>query len=349
MGAYSGGVASQFGYKAESVYGTQVVVDKFLDILDGGPELDQQWADGEGLYAGGAYMRATRSVQTTRSGKAKFSGCITGKNWGTFIRHMLGSAFATPVLIAGSAYRQTHQVGATDGMSLTCQFGMPEVAAGVVQPFTLIGAKCAGFELKCSKGQFLTADIDLIAKDELTLATTPASNALAAAAYGTPQEGFTWNQAVLKIGGTASTGSGRVSIAGGTTVAAVCNGFSLKHSNEMNADGYGTGATWSREPKSKRPNTSLTLNNEFNTRAEFYDPWRAGTVVPVQITFTGSTISGADKFLVDIIASATKLRKAPPKFNKDDLVGQDVELMLFSDGVNSPLQIELVSTDSAAL
>lgn len=346
---FSSGVAAQFGYKAESVFGTQVTVDKFLDFTDGSSELDQGWADGEGLYAQGAYLRSTRSVQTTRSAKGKFEGCVVGKNWGTLIKHMLGSTVASPTLIAASAYKQVHQYGSTDGMSLCCQWGVPEVSAGVVQPFTLIGAKVAGFEMKCAKGDFLTASLDLIAKDELTLGTSPASNALVAASYASLQEGFTWNQAVVKIGGTASTASGEVSIASGVTVAAVVKGFSLKHSNNMNDEGYSTGSTWSREPKAKRPETTLTLDNEFNTRAEFYDVWRAGTVVPVQITFTGSLISGSDRFSVDIIASATKIRNAPWKYNKDDLAEESAELMLFNDGTNAPLQIKLVSSDSTAL
>lgn len=346
---FSSGVAAQFGYKAETVFGTQVTVDKFLDFLDGGSELDQQWADGEGLYSQGAYLRASRSVQTTRAAKGSLEACVVGKNWGTLFKHMLGSTVTTPTVIAASAYKQVHTQGSTDGMSFTAQWGVPEVSGGVVQPITMVGTKVSGWELKCAAGDFLTASLDLIAKDELTLATTPVSNALAAAAYAALQEGFTWNQATVKIGGTASTASGEVSIAGGVAVAGVVNGFSLKHSNNMNDQGYGTGSTMSREPKAKRPETALTLNNEFNTRAEFYDVWRAGTVVPVQITFTGSTISGTDKFLVDIIASATKIRKASPKFNKDDLVEQDVELMLLNDGTNAPLQIKLVSSDSTAL
>jgi hypothetical protein len=348
---FASGVASQFGYKAESTYGTQVTVDKFLDFLGGTkvPDADQKWADGAGLYSQGAYLRASRSVQTTRSGTGTLEACITGKNWGTMFRHALGSTTTTPTLIAGLAYKQVHQYGSTDGMSLCCQYGVAEVSTGTVQPFTLIGAKVAGFELKCSMGEFLTGSFDLIGKDVLTLATTPASNALAAAAYGSPQEGFTWNQATVKIGGTASTASGEVSIAGGSAVAAVVNGFSLKHTNGMNAEGFGPSATWSREPKAKRPETTMTLDTEFNTRAELYDVFRAGTVVPVQIDFTGSVISGSDKYLVSIIASAAKIRDTNPGYKDDDLAEQPVELMLFNDTTNSPFQIKLVSSDSAAL
>ena len=117
----------------------------------------------------------------------------------------------------------------------------------------------------------------------------------------------------------------------------------------MNADGFGTGSTWSREPKAKRPETTITLDTEFNTRAEFYDVFRAGTVVPVEINFTGSIISGSDRYFLSIICSAMKIRDTNPEYNSDDLVGQPVDLMAFSDGTNSPFQIKLISADSTAL
>lgn len=350
--AFASGIASQFAYKAESTFGTEAVADKFLDHLGGTevPDVDINWADGAGMYSQGAYMRSSRSVQTTRMGSAKLEACVTGKNWGTLIRHAIGSSITTPTLIAGSAYKQIHRYGSTDGMSLSLQYGVPQVSDGVVKPFTLVGAKIPSWEMKCAQGDFLTMALDFIGKDVLTLATSPAAGALVAAAYASPQEGFTWNQvATLKIGGTASTASSEVSIAGGTTVAAVTKGFSLKHTNGMNSEGWGTGSTWSREPKAKRPETTLSLDPEFNTQAEFYDLFRAGTVTPVEIKFEGSTISGSDKFTVHIIASACKIRKARPGYNDDDLAMQPVELKLFDDATNSPLQIKIISSDSAAL
>lgn len=348
---WSSGVAAQLGFKAESVYGTQVVVDKFIerDEFSLGLGDGQNWARGEGLYSGGQYVRLDRTVQTTRSCSGSLEADVIGKNWGTLIKHMLGSSVSSPTLISGSAYKQVHQVGSTDGMSLTFQKGVPQVSDGTVKPFTYVGTKVAGFELSCEEGGFLKAALDLIAKDELTLATNTASNALAAAAYPTLQEGFTWNQASVKIGGTASTTSGEVSIAGGSAVSSVVHGFTLSHTNNLNDGGYGTSSTWAREPKAKRASTTITLDTEFGTQAEFYDPFRAGTAVPLEITFTGSLIGGTDYFLFSIIAAGTKIRSAPVEQDSDDLAEHSVQLEVGYDGTNSPLQIKLVSTDSAAL
>ena len=345
---FSSGVAAQVGFKAESSFGAQVVVDKFVDFTVWDMELDQEWAVGEGLYSGGQYPRLARTVPTTRMVEGSFEGCVLTKNWGTLLKHMLGSGVTTPTLIAGSAYKQVHQVGSTDGMSLCFQAGIPQVSDGTVKPFTYVGTKVQGWELKAEKGDFLKASLDLLAKDELTLATTPASNALAAASYAASQEGFTWNQASIKIGGTVS-GTTELSVSGNSNVAAVVKGFSLKHTNDMNAEGFGTGATWSREPKSKRAQTVLSIEPEFGTQAEFYDVFRAGTILPVVITFTGSLISGSDNNQVEIILPGTKIRSAPPKLNDDDLATQAVELEVGYNGSQAPLQIKYVSSDSAAL
>ena len=346
---WSSGVASQLGFKAETTYGTQVVVAKFIERDEFSLGLEQDWAVGEGVYSGGQYVRLDRTVQTTRHCSGNLVADVIGKNWGTLVKHMLGSSVSSPTVISGSAYKQVHQVGSTDGMSLTVQKGVPQVSDGTVKPFTYVGTKVAGFELSCEQGQFLKASLDLVAKDELTLTTGTASNALAVASYPTLQEGFTWNQAFVKIGGTASTASGEVSISGGSAVASIVKGFSLKHTNNMNDEGYGTSATWAREPKAKRAQTVVTLDTEFGTQAELYDVFRAGTVTPLEITFTGSLIGGSNYFLFSIICAGTKLRQAPVEQDSDDLADHSVDLEVGYDGTNSPLQVKLVSTDSAAL
>jgi hypothetical protein len=347
--AFSSGVASQLGFKAETTYGTAVTVDKFIEVEEYGVAAEINWAVGEGMYSGGQYRRLDRTAQTTRSAKGSLKADVIGKNWGTLIKHGMGSSVGTPTVIAGSAYKQIHQVGSTDGLSLTFQQGVPQVGDGTVKPFTAVGTKVAGFELACESGGFLNASLDLIAKDLLTLTTTPASAALATASYPALQEGFTWNQAVVKLGGIASTGSGLVSISGGTTVTSMVKGFSLKHTNDLNAEGYGTGATFGREPKSKRATTVITLDSEFGTQAEFYDVFRAGTTKALQITFTGSLIGGSDYFVFDIVVAGAKIRNAPVEQNKDDLASHSIELEVGNDGTNSPLQVYIVSTDSAAL
>lgn len=344
---FSSGVAAQAGYKTESSWGTEVVVDHFADFNDAEADVDQRWAEGEGMYAGGQYRRLGRTIQVARKGQGTYEVDVTTSKMGPLFRQMLGSSLATPVLISGSAYKQVHLSGSQDGLSTTFQFGIPEVSTGTVKPQTLVGTKVADWELSSEVEGFLKLALGLDAKDMRTLTTTPAANALAAASYVATTEPFHHHQLVVKIGGTASTASSVVSIASGVTVASVINSVSLKSTNNLAAEGFGTSSTMAREQKSKRSETTLTLDAEFNTQAEFYDVFRAGTIVPVQLTWTGSLIGGSNYNTVDVVIAGAKIKNAPNRLNDDDLASHSIELEVGYDGTNNPLQITLINGESS--
>ena len=345
--AFSSGVAAQAGFKTESAWGTEIVVDHFVDFNTAEADVDQRWAEGAGMYAGGQYRRVNRTIQVTRKGTGSFEADVTTSKFGPLFRQALGSPLATPVLISGSAYKQVHLTGPQDGLSTTFQFGIPEVSTGTVKPLALVGTKVADWELSSEVEGFLTLALGLDAKDMRTLATTPAANALAAASYVATTEPFHHHQLVVKIGGTASTSTGIVSIASGVTVASVVDSVSLSSTNNLAAEGFGTGSMMSREQKSKRSTTTLTIEAEFNTQAEFYDVFRAGTLVPVQLTWTGSLIAGSNYNMVDVVIAGAKIKNAPARLNDDDLATHSIELEVGYDGTNNPLQITLVNTEVA--
>jgi hypothetical protein len=348
--SFATGVASQCGWAPETVWGTQVTPTNFADF-DGNPtpKLTQKWYEGKGLYATGQYDRISRTQQTTRMGAASFTAEYTARKMGSLIRQALGSATATPTLISGSAYRQVHSSGTQDGLSMTWQVGVPEVSTGTVKPFMGVGGKVTDFEFSCKEDDALHLALGWSFKDVLTLATTPASNALASASYTLPSEIFTWDMAVIKIGGTASTASGVVSIAGGVTVSSVVKGFSLKTTNNLAGDGYGPSQTMSREQKSGGASTALTLDTELGTQAEFYDMFRAGGIMPVQVTFTGrSLISGAIYSGLDIILPGTKISDSDPQVGgRDNVSPNQVQIKVGKDDLgNAPMQVTLTSLDS---
>lgn len=342
--AFGTGLAAQLGFAAESTYGTQVTVDHFVEHNEASLSLDQQWAISQGLRAGGQVPRAVRAVRTTRTAGGTVAFDVPTNKIGLFIRHMLGSAIATPTLLSGAAYKQVHQLGNAAGLSLTMQAGRPQTD-GTVKPFTYPGCKIAGWELSAEQGGLLQLSLDVDAADELTLATTPASNALAAASYVAATETFPFHQAVVKTGGTASTASSEVSIAGGVTLPSLVRKFSLKGTTPLASERFGTSQT-KREPlQNDWTDVTLSLEAEFGAQADLYDVFRAGTVTPVEITFTGSSISGGNN-LFSIILSAGKFMKAMADDQGTDITSAPVELRAFDDGTNSPAQIKLVSTDT---
>lgn len=336
--AVGSGIGAQFGYALETTYGTAVTVDKFTDFNEESLNLNQTWTDPQGLAAGRLTPLATRRVQTTRDVTGSIAMDFATKSMGRLVRQMIGSSLTAPVLISGTAYRQVHQLGNAGGLSGTWQLGRPQ-PDGTVKPFTYSGVKVTGWEIASNKGELVTLSLDADAKDVVT------ATALATASYVTGTEIFNHTQLVVKLGGTASTTSGTVSVAGGTQVATLLDGVSVKGSNPMANERYGTGTTKNEPIQNGMFDCSIDLEGEFTSQAEFYDVWRAGTTVPVQLTWTGSAISGSN-YTLDIIASATKFDPVEVNVGGADLLDQKATLKVLADGTNNPLQITLISSDS---
>lgn len=343
--AIGSGLSGQFGHKLETTWATAVTVDTFQLYDSESMELEVKWAESEGLQAGQQVQLANYAVQTTRAAKGSVAIEYATKKMGQLFKAMLGSTVATPTLISGSAYKQVHQLGNHAGIGLTCQFGRPQTD-GTVKPFTYPGCKVTGWELSSSEGELLKLDLELDAKDETTLTSTPAGAALAAASYTVGNEVFTHNQLVVKIGGTASTASNVVSIAGGTTVTTVIKSVNVKGTNPFATERNGTAATKSEPIQNGLTEVEVELECEFTNQAEFYDVFRAGTVVPLQLVWTGTTIiSGAEVPKLDIILSAAKILNAPAPVDGSDIVVQKVSFKMYRDGTNAALQAFITSAD----
>ena len=343
--AFGSGLAGQLGFAAESTVGTLIAVDHFLEYKKADFELDQTWAVGEGLRAGGQTPRAARVVQTTRKAKGTVEVEVASSKMGLFTRHLLGSPVSTATLISGAAYKQVHTLGNAAGLGLSMQVGRPQTD-GTVKPFSYTGCKVAGWEVSCQEGGLLMMSLDIDAKDELTLATTPASNSLTAASYVAATELFNMTQCTIKAGGTASTASSEVSIAGGTAIPSLIRSFSVKGTTPLAAERFGTSST-KREPlQNGVSDIRVSFDAEFGAQADLYDVFRAGTVTPIEITFVGSTISGGSN-TYSLIFSAMKYMSGKAEDNEADLVGAPFELRAFDDGTNVAAQIKIISTDTA--
>jgi hypothetical protein len=339
--AIGSGLGAQLGFAAESTYGTSVTPTRFLPFDDESLSLEQRWSQGNGLAAGRTVRLAGQSVQTTRSAGGSVTMDFATKGMGLLIRHMIGSSISSPTIVSGSAYRAYHELGDFTGLSLTTQVGRPQ-PDGTVRPYTYTGCKVASWELSQSENENLKLTLEFVAQDEKV--TSPA---LATATYTTGMEAFPATTLVAKIGGTASTASSVVSVSGNSTVAAVVKSWSLKGTNPFQAERFGTSATTAAPIQNDFTDITLDLDAEFNTQAEFYDVYRAGTVTPVQLTWTQTTaISGANYPTLDIILSAAKFTKVTPAVGGPDIVRQAITATAYHDGTNSALQIGYMSSDT---
>lgn len=336
--AIGSGLGAQFGYKSESVYGTAVVVDQFNDFDSESMRLEQRYTDPQGLAAGRLVPLASRRSQTSRNAAGSVTMDFAAKSMSRLIRQCLGSPLSAPTLITGSAYRHNHTYGNAGGMSMTWQFGRPQ-PDGTSKPFTYTGVKVVGWEISSRTGEQVKLNMDADAKDETT------ASGLATASY-TTTELFNHNQLVVKLGGTASTTSGVVSIAGGTTMTTLANGVTVRATNPMATDRYGSSQTKSEPIQNGMLDASIEFDAEFTSQTEIYDVFRADTTVPVQLTWTGSLIGGTNYYQLDIIASACKYDPVQVNVDGPDVVNQTIPLRIFADTTNNPLQVALITTDS---
>lgn len=332
------GIQASFGYKAETTYGTAVTVDKWNDFNSESMVLDQQWTEPQGLAAGRLVPLVNRFQQTTRGIGGSVELDFATKDMSRLIKQMIGSSLSSPTLISGAAYRHNHTIGSTQGQSMTWQFGRDQ-RDGTTRPFTANGVKITSWEIASSEGELVTLSLDAVAKDLVT------ATALAAPAYSTGNEVFHHQQLVVKLGGTASTASSVVSISGGTTLSTTVKDISFKGSTPY-SESYGTSATVLEPLQNGLLDATCEIGGEFTSRTEIYDVWRAGTIVPLQATYTGSTISGGN-YTLDIIFSAAKIWSDEVNVDGPDVVPENFMLKAGSDGTNAAVQIQLVTTDSA--
>src|SRR5260370_20652145 len=64
MPVYASGLSGQVGAVAETTYGTPVTVTHFYEFLSENFVFNPNWLDGQGLKAGQAYNRSSRTVQS---------------------------------------------------------------------------------------------------------------------------------------------------------------------------------------------------------------------------------------------------------------------------------------------
>jgi hypothetical protein len=336
------GLDTSFGSKIETTYGTAVTVDQWNDIDSESLVLQQKWTQPAGLAAGRTMILINRLSPTTRMGSGSVAMDFSVKSMHRLLKLALNSGLSAPSLVSGSAYAGAHLLdSAASPVSSTFQIGRAQ-RDGTVRPFTASGVRASGWEISSSEGNAVKLNLDVVCQDIVT------GTALATPAYATGNEIFQHNAntaTVVKIGGTASTASGIVSISGGTPLATTVKGISVKGSRPL-SESYGTSQTMLAPLLNGLVPVTVELDSEFTSRTELYDVWRSGTILPLQITWTGSTISGG-AYKLDVIAAATKITDDPVSVGGPDIVPEKPVFTVGADGVNNPLQVTLTSTDTA--
>ncbi|MEU0039106.1 phage tail tube protein [Streptomyces sp. NPDC006333] len=340
--ATGAGLDAQLMVGAESAWGTSVTPDHTYEFDSEGLKLDPTFLEPTGLRAGTKYKRASRVSIARRS----VSGDITlehaTKGMGLLWKHSLASTVTTPTALTAPAYEQVHTPGDFRGKGLTVQVGRPEPATGTVRPFTYAGCKVGGWEFTVSDNAIPQLKLTLDGRSEDT------ATALAAASYISGSKVFSFANAVLKLGGTATTTSGKTSVTGNTAVATVITEVSVQGAAPMATDRFGIGNSGLKAEQLENDTPTITgsLNAEFS-KAELYDHYTANDTIPVVLLLTGDAIgASSSNDTLEIILPAVKLKAAAPNVGGPDIVSMSCDFEAYSDETNPPIQVRIVSADA---
>lgn len=189
--AIRSGLASQFGAKAESTWGTQVTPDVFIPIVSESLGVDQPRLESNSIIAGRRVMDTTQFARGMRTvgGDIGMELPTNSAIARLLLEHMFGAV--------SGAGPYTYTPGELYGKGLTMQVGVPGVD-GTVRPKTYSGCKINTWEIAWTAGEIVTLGLGIIAKEEDT--STALTSASYAASAATP---FIARQVTATIGGTS--------------------------------------------------------------------------------------------------------------------------------------------------
>lgn len=337
------GLDSQIGFAQESVWGTPVTTNRFIEYNGETIKFDPTWLEPNALHKGLKYKRAPRATISRSSVQGDVTFDVATLGMGMLVRNMLGSATSVTTLISGSAYKQIHTPGDFRGMGLTCQVGRPEPGTGTVVPFTYEGMKVSKWEFDLKDNDTPSLKLSFDGQAEAT------ATALATASYLTGSTTYNFSQATLKLGGTPTTASGETTIASGTPVVAIVKNISVSGSVPMATDRFGLGNAGQKAEQLENGIPTITgkLAAEF-AKTEFYDVYKAGTPMALQLDLTGAVL-GATTYLFSIILPAIKFKSAPVNVGGADLVQMSTDFEAYSNEVDPVIQIKIISTEATAV
>jgi hypothetical protein len=341
---FVGGLAAQCGFKQETTPGSAVTVDHFIPIVSESLSLAIETTQGEGLYGStDGFPLDTRWTQTTRSVSGDVTFECVDNGLGLWHRACVGST-TTPGVLSGSAYGAVFAAGdqQSAGSSLTVQIGRPGIN-GTTVPFSYNGCKVTDWEVGGSVTEPVNISYSLDGWNETT------GTSLATASYSATAQQFSGADLNVKVGGTASTSSGKTTIADG--VALTVKSATVKGSNPLYTDRYYSNASGIKAEQVINGYRDYTfeLELDYDSTQTLRATAVAGTTTALQVYWVKPTaITGSYYPLLEYTAPAVKFEI--PEINVDgpeQLSYTITAKVRRGSGSHNFFQIYTVNTDSA--
>jgi hypothetical protein len=341
--ATGSGLDAQLVLGSESVWGTPIVPSRAYEFISESLKMEPSWLEPTALRSGVKYKREARVRQSRRTVSGDVVVEHSTKGMGLLWKHALASALSAPVQIASTtAYRQAHVPGDYRGLGLTIQVGRPEPGSGAVKPFTYTGCKVGSWEFSVRDQEIPQMTLTLDGKDELTSAGLVVPSYLAGTGV------FDFSQASLRLGGTVDTTGGVTSITGGQAIATIVREMSVSGEVPMATERFGLGNAGLKAEQLENGTPTITgsFGAEFD-EDELYDAFSNNLTIPVQMDLVGAEIGTTGQYeTVSVIMPACKMKAAAPNVGGPDLVEMSTDFEAYSDGINPPIQVMLISAET---
>lgn len=322
----STGIDGQFGYAAESAYGTYVAPDHFVEVVSESLKLGINRIESAGIRAGSRVQRSDRWAANKKGVTGAVGFEVASKGFGLLLKHCFG-ALATSTPVGGTLSKKySATLADTTGLALTLQVGRPDTG-GTVRAFSYPGVKILSSEFKNAVDGILELTVDVDGQDEDTGQT------LGVASYPSSSE-------LLQFGG------GSVSI-GGTQVATV-HDISVKTAIALNAARYGIrSSTLKKEPI---PNGLVAISGTITAEFEdltAYDRYVNGTTAAIVADWLGLTALESTIFPeLKITMPVCRFDGETPNLNGRDLLMQTLPFVALYDGSQEPITVDYVTLDA---
>ncbi|GAB2714410.1 phage tail tube protein [Streptomyces bullii] len=328
--AIGSGLGGSLGMAVETTYGTYAAPTRWHP-LDAFPfKKVPNYNQAGGLAAGKMLKRKSRRVLTHHAAEGQFTSEFYHKGMGRLINLLMGGTVAPVQQATSTAYLQTHTLQDPAGKFCTWQAGIPDTG-GTVRPHTFLGCKVKSMEFSCETGGHLMVATEWDCR-ELSEA-----QALVAPSYTTGLKPFHFAQGVIKLGAVGS----EASVSG-------VKKWSLKVERGLDTERFYFGNAGKKSEPLLNDWTKITgsVEVDYENKADFADRFHGSTGTSMVVDFTGDLIEATYNERATFKTPAIFFTGDTPTVDGPGIVGATFNFEVDDDETNTPLTIEIMSTDT---
>lgn len=323
--ALRSGLAAQFGFAAETTWGTYQTPDHFTEFVSETMKLNRTRTLAKGIRPGKTVARSQRFRTTEIDATGTVNLEVASNAFGLLFKHALGTS---TISADGAGYKHALTLGDPFGLGLTVQIGTPDIT-GTVRARSYTGCKITQLDLSTKVNEPLDLQLTLDSNGEST------TQALASPSYAsnTVNEIFFVDECSLTIAGSSFN----------------VYDFDLTIKNNEKVDRFYVGSTTKSEPilNAYRDITG-TLTSDLNNLTVYNyfvtDNTATGSIV---LTCTGQKSYDTGKVNRCIITlPVVRYDGDTPNVAGMDLVQEKIPFTIMDDDAQVPIEIDYYSSDA---